>query len=148
MTTTFTTASGRTAVLPEHVDPTEVRGLDHAGRIVVEQDWMREYLFGLTLCCNAFDKGVEDGVVCRHCYGPENGNYLFRAPDGSVSGLDPVTLGYFEVEFTLTVHVIAESADAAYKQAEAKVLDDVRRTGVIDWTNYDDCARRISKDEF
>ena len=90
MSTTITTESGRTRVLPEHVDVTEVLGLNQDGRIVVQQDWMGDYAFGLTLCCNAFDKGVEDGVVCRHCYGNENGNYLFRAADGTYPGLDKV----------------------------------------------------------
>ena len=29
--------------------------------------------------------------MCRKCFSyTETGNYLFRAPDGSVSGLDPV----------------------------------------------------------
>jgi hypothetical protein len=43
-----------------------VVGLDAEGRIVVD---MGHWLFGLTLCCNAFDKGMEDGVYCRACYG-------------------------------------------------------------------------------
>lgn len=90
MSTTITTKSGRTRVLPEHVDPDEVLGLDEDGRIVIHPEWMGDHAFGLTLCCNAYDKGVEDGVVCRNCYGDENGNYLFfRDEAGTFLGLDP-----------------------------------------------------------
>lgn len=60
-----------------NIDPADdkdidVIGLDPEGRVVVR--YMGGYsraggwLFGLTLCCNASDKGVEDGVVCRGCY--------------------------------------------------------------------------------
>jgi len=55
---------------------------------------------------------------------------------------------YFEVEFTKIVHVIADNGDAAIEQAEAEVLDHVRTTGVIDWSNYDDCVRPINKTEY
>lgn len=54
----------------------------------------RPYLFGLTLCCNAYDKGSMDGVVCCACYGDNEtgadiGAYLPLTADGFV-GLDPV----------------------------------------------------------
>lgn len=95
--TTFTTASGRTATLPKGLDLARVAGLDEDGRIVVDDFDARNattegaFMFGLTLCCNASDKGVEDGVVCRGCYGfNETGNYLFRAADGTFPGLDPI----------------------------------------------------------
>lgn len=103
MSITITTASGRTAVLPDTLDPARVAGLDEDGRIVVD-DYdarnaepisiggftMTPFMFGLTLCCNASDKGVEDGVVCRGCYSyEETGNYLFRTPAGEFPGLDP-----------------------------------------------------------
>lgn len=49
-----------------------VAGLDPEGRIVVhfypdspDGGWR----FGLTLCCDASDKGGQSGVVCRGCYG-------------------------------------------------------------------------------
>lgn len=45
----------------------EVLGLDDEGRIVVKTTFGT--IFGLTLCCNAFDKGIDTGVVCRACYG-------------------------------------------------------------------------------
>jgi len=94
MTTTITTVSGATRALPEHIDPKDVIGLDGDGRVVVKLDWM-DYGFGLTLCCDAFDKGCEDGVFCRACYGgkpdADEGNYLFPAKDGSMPGLDPIT---------------------------------------------------------
>lgn len=86
-----TTESGRTRDLPDHVDPDEVLGLDPDGRIVIREEWMSDYAFGLTLCCDAFDKGAEYGVVCRACYGDEAGAYLFRDPDGTFPGLDPIT---------------------------------------------------------
>lgn len=93
------TESGRTVDLPESLDLTQVAGLDEDGRIVV--DWFDarakgkdgDFLFGLTLCCNASDKGCEDGVYCRSCYGgapnADEGNYLFRKADGTFPGLDP-----------------------------------------------------------
>jgi hypothetical protein len=85
------TASGRTKRVPAHVQIDTIVGLDEAGRVVVHEEWMGNHAFGLTLCCNAFDKGVEDGVVCRSCYSyEEHGNYLFQAPDGSWPGLDPM----------------------------------------------------------
>lgn len=72
-----------------------VAGLDPDGRIVVDQFDARNgkgtFLFGLTLCCNATDKGTEHGVVCRGCRtGRDTGNYLYRAADGSFPGLDPI----------------------------------------------------------
>jgi hypothetical protein len=105
--TTITTASGRTKVLPPNVDAAQVAGLDEAGRIVM--DWFdarntkptpigggystQPFMFGLTLCCNA-DKGGEDDIYCRACYGTkpnaDAGSYLDRAADGSFPGLDPI----------------------------------------------------------
>lgn len=112
MPTTIVTKSGRTRRLPLHVDVEKVAGLDPDGRIVVDDfdarnpekegfnytDWdgtVRESppsMFGLTLCCNAYDKGVEGGVVCRKCRDDRDiGAYLYREPDGTFPGLDPVT---------------------------------------------------------
>lgn len=42
-------------------------GLNASGLLVVKCDGL---VYCLTPCCNASDKGVEDGVVCRACYGP------------------------------------------------------------------------------
>lgn len=98
------TASGRRKALPENLDPARVAGLDPEGRIVVDDfdarnaepravggHTMQPFMFGLTLCCNASDKGVEDGVVCRGCYSAEEtGAYLFRTDEGTFPGLDPV----------------------------------------------------------
>lgn len=75
MKTTITTESGRTRVLPAHVDADTVVGLDRAGRIVVQEDWMGGGFFALTLCCDAWDKGTESGICCRACYGDECGDY-------------------------------------------------------------------------
>lgn len=96
--TLITTASGRSRRVAAHVDTTEILGLDQDGRVVVQQDWMRggsqgTYAFGLTLCCDAYDKGMEDGVYCRACHGEKSddaGNYLYEDADGNYPGLDPV----------------------------------------------------------
>lgn len=90
----ITTKGGRTKELPEHMDPARVAGLDEDGRIVVDDFGARSYsgpakdrphMFGLTLCCNAYDKGYEDGVYCRRCAGAKPhadvGNYLFPMND-------------------------------------------------------------------
>lgn len=83
--------------LPADLELSRVVGFDQAGRIVVNDfDAFNPnasndvFLFGLTLCCNASDKGVEDGIVCRGCYGyHETGNYLFRSH--GFPGFDPLT---------------------------------------------------------
>lgn len=104
MTNTITTASGRTRTLPDTLDIKVVAGLDLDGRIVVDHFDARNaepskllgqpFMFGLTLCCDASDKGCEDGVYCRACYGSkpnaDEGNYLYRASDGSFPDLDPI----------------------------------------------------------
>lgn len=108
--TKLITQSGRTKELPPEFLRTAaeypgqltramVAGLDEDGRIVIDRfearthaqspSGGRAYVFGLTLCCNASDKGTEDGVVCRGCYSDaDTGNYLYRADDGSFPGLD------------------------------------------------------------
>lgn len=94
------TESGREFTVPDHVGE-NLCGLDPEGRIVIDnfdalnqpysEHWMtRPFLFGLTLCCNASDKGVEDGVVCRACYGEESGSYLYMQSNGTFPGLDRV----------------------------------------------------------
>jgi hypothetical protein len=66
--TIITLASGNVRVVDYHVGY-PVLGLDADGRVVVDLDTdCGGGHFGLTLCCDAFDKGVEDGVVCRACY--------------------------------------------------------------------------------
>ena len=113
--TTIITESGREKTLPAGFNPERVEGLDPDGRIVVDDFGARNekpntvvlnqvvgepgppasatppFMFALTLCCNAYDKGVEDGIVCRACYSyEETGDYLYRAPDGTFPGLDPI----------------------------------------------------------
>jgi len=102
--TAIITESGRRKRLPDGLDPQRVAGLDEDGRIVVDDFDARNaapitiaghttnpFMFGLTLCCNASDKGVEDGIVCRGCYGSQDvGNYLYREDDGTFPGLDPI----------------------------------------------------------
>jgi len=102
------TKSGRTKEIPERMlreteeypmqmTRDKLVGLDSNGRIVVDMfdarhsDRKDAYLFGLTLCCNASDKGTEFGVVCRGCHGTtDTGNYIWRDVDGSFPGLDPI----------------------------------------------------------
>lgn len=85
-TFTVTTISGMSREIPANLVD-DVVGLDAEGRIVVDNFGALDdptdgaFVFGLTLCCNASDKGVEDGIVCRRCYGEEEtGSYLFAAP--------------------------------------------------------------------
>lgn len=83
--TTVKFASGTTRSLPSELAQ-RVVGLSPDGRVVVKDEWA-DYLFGLTLCCNAYDKGMENGVGCRACYGPDAGEYFFWGPP---TGFDPV----------------------------------------------------------
>lgn len=62
-------ASGATRIM--HATDYPVVGLDRDGRVVLD---MGSHKFGLTLCCNAFDKGTESGVCCRACYGTKGGD--------------------------------------------------------------------------
>lgn len=113
--TTIVTKSGARKEIPEGIELERIIGLDEEGRIVIFDEWM-SCPFGLTLCCNAFDKGMEDGVGCRGCYGfqdewvPDStdrrGNFVpahyadagsnlfFKNQDGSWAGLD--ALDHFE----------------------------------------------------
>lgn len=98
------TEAGRQRTLPARLDRERVAGLDPDGRIVVDDFDARNaepmtiggyvsnpFMFGLTLCCDASDKGMEDGVGCRGCYSLEEaGSYLYRAPDGTFPDLDPI----------------------------------------------------------
>lgn len=103
---TLTTVSGRTKQIPDfpqkqeypdQVTESDVVGLDLDGRIVVDLFHVRgkeynpnNYLFGLTLCCNASDKGTEHGTVCRRCYGHEHGKYIWIDSQGEFPGVDAV----------------------------------------------------------
>ena len=48
----------------------ETLGYNAAGNRIVKVDFGNGHsmTYGLTLCCEASDKGVEDGVACRACY--------------------------------------------------------------------------------
>lgn len=71
--TVITCQSGVTRLVKYAVsDDTPVLGLDEDNRVVVD---VYGHRFGLTLCCDAFDKGSDDTVVCRACYGPDCGVY-------------------------------------------------------------------------
>ncbi|GAB3081162.1 hypothetical protein GCM10027053_52190 [Intrasporangium mesophilum] len=64
--------SGVTRVLhPNLIE--RVQGLSDEGRVVVDDGY--GYLFGLTLCCDAYDKGSVGGACCRACYGDDAGEY-------------------------------------------------------------------------
>lgn len=92
--TTVTTESGRTREVPDKLMMANIVGLDPDGRFVVDNFGAltkgEPFLFALTLCCDASDKGVEDGVVCRGCYSDnDTGAYLFPV-DGQFPELDPI----------------------------------------------------------
>ena len=108
----LTTQSGRTAqVRSDMLARSErIAGLDPEGRIVIDDYDARNpekkpsvigghtlgiFMFGLTLCCQASDKGTESGVCCRACYGTapgaDEGSYLYRnEADGTFPDLDPI----------------------------------------------------------
>lgn len=73
-TTTITTAAGQVVTLPYEQTDQPVLGLDAEGRVVLD---MGDYGFGLTLCCQAWDKGLADDTCCRACYGPDTSAYYF-----------------------------------------------------------------------
>lgn len=80
-----------------------VQGLDAEGRVVVDDGY--GYLFGLTLCCNAYDKGAEDRVVCRHCYGTDDiGRYGAVVTDPKVPTVE-------ETVAKVKAEVLADIAD-------------------------------------
>lgn len=51
----------------------------------------------------------------------------------------------YEVEFTVTIHVLAEDAEDAFTKAEPHAVQAAKDMA---WTNYDDCARRIEDSQF
>lgn len=138
MLTTIRTASGAHVRLPANLDPRRVAGLDGEGRIVVDDFNARNsetrtvagypsypHMFGLTLCCNASDKGTEDGIVCRSCYGckpnADEGNYLFSwqtdpIGDGPWPGLDPVVEFRTERAVTADLEPLAEEHGVSVKR--------------------------------
>lgn len=97
MTYILTTQSGRTVTVDhdELAKSGRIVGCDPEGRIVVNDldfpDSSAPFLFGLTLCCQASDKGVENGVVCRACYDDSDiGSYLYPDAAGNYADLDPL----------------------------------------------------------
>lgn len=78
-----------------NIDPARVVGLDRDGRILVNDFAKGEdgWLFGLTLCCNASDKGTETGIACRGCYGTDDvGEYYYASHYPNYEGViaDPI----------------------------------------------------------
>ena len=77
-------ADGYTYVLPRHWTPemlARVVGFDEddypiAEYVDRESSWRQ--LYGMTLCCGASFKGLEDGVGCRSCYSLTDGNDVPR----------------------------------------------------------------------
>jgi hypothetical protein len=67
---TFADGSTRQLTIPPGDPSRTVLGLDADGRVVLGM--AGGSTFGLTLCCNALDKGTDDGVVCRSCYGADD----------------------------------------------------------------------------
>lgn len=87
-TRTLHLADGGEVLIPEGLD--NVVGIDEEGRVVCDpfdafhaKPDQQAHVFGLTLCCYAYDKGYEDGVYCRGCAGDDAGMYHFRYRDGT-----------------------------------------------------------------
>lgn len=60
-----------------------VVGLDEDGYPVAAAGYRGDrWYFGLTMCCGASFKGVEDGIVCRACYREAEGNDM---PYGTIT---------------------------------------------------------------
>jgi len=75
---------GLTYILPNHWTPeiqARVYGFDEDGYPIAEyvdreSSWRQ--LYGMTLCCGASFKGLEDGVGCRACFSLTDGNDVPR----------------------------------------------------------------------
>lgn len=130
MATVIAKSGATREISDDFYEPERIVGLDEGGRVVIDsfdafnsepemrgpyadgRSYVhRPFLFGLTLCCNASDTGIDSGIVCRGCYGfpgewvPEDtnrrgevvpahyadaGNYLYKEDDGTFPGLDPL----------------------------------------------------------
>lgn len=146
-TRTITLASGKTAEVP--ADLSNVVGMDDEGRIVVDHfDALADdakdgaFLFGLTLCCNASDKGVEDGVVCRGCYSyDDTGMYHFRNmadPSCPFPGVDliiddpaPAAVVTTKKEPRMTAKTEKKKSTAAAAQFTALGIDEADYTDAM-----------------
>ena len=77
-------ADGYTYVLPRHWTPAmlaRVVGFDQDDFPIaeyVDRDTSWRQLYGMTLCCGAQFKGLEDGIGCRSCYALVDGNAVPR----------------------------------------------------------------------
>jgi hypothetical protein len=127
---TIRTRSGACRIVDSAVDAETIVGLDPDGRLVVDTfgdafhpdrrkiEQSTPFLFGLTLCCNAYDKGGECDVYCRACYGgaanADAGAYLYMAADGTYPGFDPAVsvVSGTEGEFAPTIPDDAVSASS------------------------------------
>jgi len=72
-TTTVVFRNGLSRTIPTDL-AARVIGMSAERRIVVQDEGF-PWTFGLTLCCNAYDKGTEHGAACRACYGDDAGEY-------------------------------------------------------------------------
>ena len=155
------TKSGRIKALPESLDQSRVAGLDDEWRIVVDDFdarnaepipigngiLMQPHMFGLTLCCNASDKGVEDGVVCRGCYSEADvGNYIFREPDGEFRGLDPVERFAEVSDRTVTLAELAEGDTFSNDGGETWMVTAVPMVALSTVAVYEDPAAPRSEE--
>jgi len=122
--TTVTFQSGATRDLHPAIVPT-VLGLSAEGRVVVQSEGM-PWTFGLTLCCNAYDKGMEDGAGCRACYSLDDaGEY-----DAVVS--DPVAKPEPERLPETLLAMLREAGAHAYRLnlGRAPMLSDVYHAAI------------------
>lgn len=56
-------------LFPQH-KATTILGNDDEGHGFAHETVGDRMWWRITVCCGASDKGTEDGVVCRSCYGP------------------------------------------------------------------------------
>lgn len=91
----------------------------------------------------AAEKAIGDGVYAV-VWTDETGSWI--CPEtGDEHAPSDEAVRPFEVEFTLTLHVLATDADRAYEIANEQAMHEA---AVGAWTNYDDCAREITEAEF
>lgn len=50
-----------------------VVGLDALWGDIIGESKADAFRWGVTFCCGASDKGVDDGIVCRRCFNPIHG---------------------------------------------------------------------------
>lgn len=92
MPQTITFANGETFRKPRGWKSLDhVKGYDSDGNLFAVEVYPNGYAqaWGLTWCCGASFKGMEDYVGCRSCYKPAAGSDLVFGPVVWVEGFEP-----------------------------------------------------------